>query len=584
MDQVLKPDNVKANLSRIYLKKEELVYFNERVANLFINFYHSVQHFKKKLMFPGKKLSHTLVINSGLAKELIKILLKHENIPFAICVYISLLENAKFCEKSDLLKEYQILLTEIKNTRYDSKRLIKELNDIWKLINTLDQEGEFKGNSLDKFLNINSSHIYKLFIQINTENKQATISTNLSNKILSTFVSYEDYKSASKWIKMIDQLEIPKDLRTYNILLHYSIKTINFKGFINHLNKLLDSKIKPDTVTCNTLLSSLNKFSSPLLYPTIIKILEEHRFEPNELTSSIVLPLKNKIKDTKFISFLDDKVIPKLDTGLKSVQISLFKDQLKNSKPTEQEFETILNELLNTEVKSECYKYGIMIVELIRQGEYERAELILEAMIKKQNTPTIQILTCLTHNYLSENMIEKAAEKLLQMVKFGYSPSKLMVQQIVIGMYKGGFIKQANEFIVNITQLGYIPTRRMVNSQLNQLIKEDKLKTAISMFKEIVKSGFVADTCTYNILLKGGINQKDYYLVRSLINEMTENQIPMDQITFMELFKGSYYDFNHSLAAQFYNKLKESSFLLDHRVKHHLHKHQRINLHVTNKK
>ncbi|KAH7862192.1 hypothetical protein Vadar_001267 [Vaccinium darrowii] len=343
---------------------------------------------------------------------------------------------------------------------------------------------------------------------------------------------------------------------------------------IQIFKKMKRLRLKPNLLTCNTLLNSLVKYPSSnrvLLCKDIFNDVIRLGVKPNTNMFNILMNgycMENKFKEAlELLSQMGNlgeafKMMNEMGgKGLKMDKVTLnsFLHTLCCERKVEEAYE-LLSSVSKRGYIADEVSYGTLIMGYFKDENVDKAMKLWDEMKAKAIIPSLVTYNSLIGGLCKSGKMEQAITKLNELLENGLVPDETTYNSIIHGYCWEGNVEKAFQFHNKMVENSFKPDIFTCNILLCGLCKEGMLEKALKLFNTWISKGRVLDVVTYNTLITALCKEGRLEDALGLVVEMEVKKLGPDRYTYNAIIGALTEAGRNKEAEELLEKMAEMSF------------------------
>eukprot|EP01018_Ginkgo_biloba_P006756 Gb_06104 [translate_table: standard] len=185
------------------------------------------------------------------------------------------------------------------------------------------------------------------------------------------------------------------------------------------------------------------------------------------------------------------------------------------------EAECIFEHMKNTDTNC-CGAYSAMITIYVRLGLYEKAEVVIDLMKKKQVAPNQENWLVQLNAYSQQGKLQEAEKVMQSMQESGIPPNIIAFNSLITGYGKMGLFECAVSLFHDLLHIGLKPDEATYRSMIEGCGRAGKLKQAMRYYDEMKTSGFCPSSLNFKTIINLQAKFKDEEGAMQILLDMRE--------------------------------------------------------------
>uniref|UniRef100_A0A1J3I837 Pentatricopeptide repeat-containing protein n=1 Tax=Noccaea caerulescens TaxID=107243 RepID=A0A1J3I837_NOCCA len=298
--------------------------------------------------------------------------------------------------------------------------------------------------------------------------------------------------------------------------------------------KMIRLKLKPNHLTCNTLLIGLVRYPSSFSLSNAREVFDDmvkHGVSLNAKTFNVLIHgycLEGKLDDAvamieRMVS--EFKVNPDNVTYNTILKAMSKKGRLNDVKE-------LLLDMKKHGLVPNKDTYNNLVYGYCKLGSLKEAFQIVELMKQTNNLPDLCTYNMLMNGLCNAGSIREALELIEEMKELKLLPDVVSYNTLIDGCFELGLSSEAMKLMDQMENHGVKPNQVTHNISLKWLCKEEKMEEVTRKVKELVEvHGFAPDIVTYHTLINGYLKAGDLSGALEMMREMGKKGIKMNTVT-----------------------------------------------------
>nr|XP_029145811.1 pentatricopeptide repeat-containing protein At2g16880-like [Arachis hypogaea] len=351
---------------------------------------------------------------------------------------------------------------------------------------------------------------------------------------LSAYALSDHPDLAFQLFNKMKRLRIKPNLLTCHSLLSSLVRRHPHSSHSIHLSKqgqlskvrevLLEMKgsgVSPNRNTYNILVHGYCKLRWSKEAAEVVELMRANDMVPNIWTyNTIMRGLCDEGKVKEAISLRDD---------IESLRVMPDEWYCKEGKMDEAS--CVVAKMVESGFSPDCFTYNTMINGYCKAGNPGEAFKIMDEMGRKGLKMDTFTLNTIVHKLCMEKLLKEAYELTVKTTKRGYILDEVTYGTLIMGYFKNDQSNKALKLWDEMKEKGIIPSVVTYNTIIGGLCHSLKTDQAVDKLNELLDKGLAPDEATCNIIIHGFCREGALEKAFLFYNRMVENSFKPDVIT-----------------------------------------------------
>ncbi|ORX95682.1 TPR-like protein [Basidiobolus meristosporus CBS 931.73] len=322
--------------------------------------------------------------------------------------------------------------------------------------------------------------------------------TFVCNLIINT-LRKQGPREAYKMLEFMRAHKIPRDIKTYNILL----KVCKMHNDPDSLNRAYDEMLaegfKPDLKIYNSMIDANAKMKRIGKVEELSKEMIQENVFPDVFTYSTLIHAYSKSGNLRkatqlYRTMLERGVAPNVITYTTLLQAFVKRKRLNMA-------EEIFFQMLSNGIQPNHFTWTTFISALVDDLNLEKAMSCYKEMVQSNMVPTKSLFTKLINAHAEAFDPQGARRVYEEMLTHKVQPDIPAVGALIKAYKLAGAIPEAEDLFASIPKLGLQYNLEIYNLMIDGYIKNGQVQKGLDMYSEMRKHGIEPDLPMYTILM-----------------------------------------------------------------------------------